>query len=274
MIYLSLFFARIGGREMGRFINMLAAHEGSDLHALSGQGILKPLVVICSEDAEFYLILDHILGVDGFVSKLAGSADEAHRLTTEEVSHAVILDCQSDSKLSAPAVCMRLKQDPGTHAIPVVALIAAGAESQHIALLRAGVNESFMRPLAPAKLLDYLRSLLPATRSPSDTMAKHALTFGDIEMRLDSHRVHRNGKEIHLGSIEFRILRELLENPGRVFSREELISAVWPDNVHVSARTVDVHISRLRRSLLMVSERDVIRTVRSAGYSIEDERSD
>lgn len=230
---------------------------------------MKPLVIICSEDAEFYLILDHILGVDGFASKLAGSVEETYRLTAEDAPHAVILDCQHDSELNTPAVCSRLKQDGRTQAVPVVALIAAGAETQHIALLKAGVDESFMRPLAPAKLLDYLRALLSATRS---TAGKNALIFSDIEMRLDSHRVHRNGQEIHLGTIEFRILRELLEKPGRVFSREELISAAWPENVHVSARTVDVHISRLRRSLLAASEKDVIRTVRSAGYAIEDER--
>jgi two-component system phosphate regulon response regulator PhoB len=258
---------------MGRFISMLAAHEGTDLHAITSQAILKPLVIICSEDAEFYLILDHILSVDGFTSKLAGSAEEVHRLAAEEASHAIILDCRPDGRLDAPAVCARLKQDARTHAIAIVALIAANAESQHIALLKAGIDESFMRPLAPAKLLDYLRALLPATRSAAETIRKTALTFGDIEMRLDSHRVHRNGEEIHLGSIEFRILRELLEKPGRVFSREELISAVWPENVHVSTRTVDVHISRLRRSLLTVSEKDVIRTVRSAGYSIKDERT-
>lgn len=252
---------------------MLAAHETADLHALTSPGILKPLVVICSEDAEFYLILDHILGVDGFASKLAGSVDETYRLIAEDAPHAVILDCQSAGRLSAPAVCARLKQDARTQATPIVALIAAGADSQHIALIKAGVNESFMRPLAPAKLLDYLRALLPAPRSGIAPAQRDAITFGDIEMRLDSHRVHRNGKEIQLGSIEFRLLRELLEKPGRVFSREELISAVWPDNVHVSTRTVDVHISRLRRSLLMAAEKDVIRTVRSAGYAIEDERS-
>lgn len=232
---------------------------------------MKPLVVICSEDVEFYLILSHILEVDGFACALAGSAEEALRLVAETPPLAVILDCAPHG-FPAPAVCTHLKQDAQTQAIPVVALIGAGAASQHIALLKAGLDESFTRPFTPAKLLHYLRSTMPAAPPAGDRRhGGRVLAFGTIEMRLDTYRVRCNDKEIHLGPTEFRLLRHLLENQGRVVSRDELINAAWPRNVYVSARTVDVHISRLRKSLKTVSKSDLIRTVRSAGYSLEDQ---
>jgi two-component system phosphate regulon response regulator PhoB len=99
------------------------------------------------------------------------------------------------------------------------------------------------------------------------------LSFGDIEMQLDTHRVRRNGREIVLGPIEFKLLRYMLENPEKVLSRDELIEFAWPGNVYVGARTVDVHISRLRKSLKGASQSDAIRTVRLAGYALEGQTS-
>jgi two-component system phosphate regulon response regulator PhoB len=231
---------------------------------------MKPLIVICSHDAEFYLVLSHILAVDGFASALASNVDEMLDLATEMPIHALVLDCRPDNKMAES--CSRLRQDARTSALPVVALIAPGAETQHIALLKAGIDESLVRPLAPAKLLAYLHSRLGTGRQsgprPDRAMS---LSYGDIEMQIDTHHVRCNGKEILLGPIEFKLLRHMLENPEKVLSRDELIEAAWPGNVYVGPRTVDVHISRLRKSLGQSSHRDTIRTVRLGGYALESQ---
>ncbi|WP_353646861.1 response regulator transcription factor [Mesorhizobium sp. WSM2239] len=233
---------------------------------------MKPLIVIYSQDAEFYLVLSHILEVDGFASTLTGNVEETLELAAETQVQAVVLDCRPDNTVAK--ACARLKQDPRTSALPVVALIAPGAEGQHIELLKSGIDECFVRPMAPGKLLDYLRSRLVADRPPGPaTEFGRLLSYGDIEMQLDTHRVRRNGREIVLGPIEFKLLRYMLENPEKVLSRDELIEFAWPGNVYVGARTVDVHISRLRKSLKEASHNDVIRTVRLAGYALEDQTS-
>jgi two-component system phosphate regulon response regulator PhoB len=231
---------------------------------------MKPLIVIYSQDAEFYLVLSHILEVDGFASVLAGSVEETLELAAETQVQAVVLDCRPDNEVAAG--CARLKQHPRTSTVLVIALIASGAESQHIELLKSGIDECFFRPMAPAKLLDYLRSWLVTARPPRPgTEVGRLLSYGDIEMQLDTHRVRRNGREIMLGPIEFKLLRYMLENPEKVLSRAELIEFAWPGNVYVGTRTVDVHISRLRKSLKEASRSDIIRTVRLAGYALEDQ---
>ncbi|TIS53001.1 MAG: response regulator transcription factor, partial [Mesorhizobium sp.] len=171
---------------------------------------MKPLVLICSEDAEFYLVFSHILDVDSFASELAGNIEEALALAAEREPQAVVLDCQPGST-AGPAICARLKRELHTGAMPVVALIAPGAEHQHLDLLKAGIDESFVRPIAPAKLLAYLRTKLARARPAAGDVAGKILSYGDLEMRLDTHRVSRNGQEIHLGSIEFNLLRHLLQ---------------------------------------------------------------
>ncbi|WEJ08568.1 response regulator transcription factor [Sinorhizobium prairiense] len=231
---------------------------------------MNPLVLICSQDAEFYLIYSHILRMDGFASELASGLEDALAMAGERRAQAVVLDCQP-AGAAASTICTELKRDLQIGDLPVIALIAPGAGSQQLDLLKAGIDESFLRPIAPAKLLDYLRAKTVSARpEPHEIENGRSLCYGDVEMRVDTFRVRCDGQEMHLGPIEFNLLRHLLEHPGKVFSRGELIGAVWPDNIHVGERTVDVHISRLRRTLETSSPRRIIRTIRSAGYSLED----
>src|SRR5439155_10538229 len=198
----------------------------------AGAGLpMEPVAIICSQDAELYIILEYILGVDGYKTLLAGNVEEAAERTTETSPAAIILDCRPGG-LPVATLCARLKQEPTTRAILLVALIAPGAEDQHIALLKAGVDDSLVRPLVPAKLLASLRS--KRTADARGNLHGHpVLNFGDMEMRSDSFRVRRGENEIQLGAIEFRLLRHLLENPGGIFSREDLIAVAWPNNIHV-----------------------------------------
>ncbi|MGX9148122.1 winged helix-turn-helix domain-containing protein [Mesorhizobium sp. 128a] len=227
---------------------------------------MKPLVLICSQDAEFYLFFSHVLEADGFATELAGGMDDAIRQATERNPQAVLLDCQP-ANAAGPGICARLKGELQTDALPVIALIASGAEHQQLDLLKAGIDESFLRPFAPAKLLGYLGGKL---RTPLLSNGGNAgsLTCGQLKMEFGSHRVHCNGQQLHLGPLEYNMLRHLMENPGKVCSRHELVSAAWPANIHVGARTVDVHVSRLRKAL---SPHNVIRTIRSAGYALEEQ---
>nr|WP_192178575.1 response regulator transcription factor [Mesorhizobium amorphae] len=237
--------------------------------AVLGVALMKPLVLICSQDVEFYLFLSHILEVDGFASEPAGGAKEALSLTDEREFQAVVLDC-GPARITGSAICARLKREPRTGGLPIIALIAPGAENQHLDLLKAGIDESFVRPIAPAKLLECLRTKLALPKPGSNGISDGGwLRCGSLEMRLDAHRVRGNGHDIHLGPIEFNMLRHLLEAPGKVFSRDDLIAAAWPNNIHIGPRTVDVHISRIRKALKTASPGSVIRTVRSAGYSLD-----
>nr|WP_292333212.1 response regulator transcription factor [Mesorhizobium sp.] len=213
------------------------------------------------------MILEHILGVDGYRTVLAANTEEAAERTRQASPAAVILDCRPDG-LPVATLCAQLKQDSATDDVMLVALIAPGAEDQHIALLKAGVDDSLVRPLVPARLLSSLRS--PRTsRASSNVQSRQVLNFGDIELRPDSFRVRRGERDLQMGAIEFRLLRHLLEHPRQVFGREQLIAAAWPNNIHVDARTVDVHVSRLRKSLRKLAPGVSIRTVRSAGYMLE-----
>ncbi|CDX53513.1 Phosphate regulatory protein [Mesorhizobium plurifarium] len=242
---------------------------GLEADLLLGVAPMKPVVLICSQDAELYLFLSHILGVDGFTSEPAGGVKEALAAADERELRAVVLDC-GPASATGSTICATFKREPRTGGLPVIALIAPGAESQHLDLLKAGIDEIFVRPIAPATLLDCLRTRL-ALCKPGSNGAENGswLCCGSLEMKLDAYRVRGNGHDIHLGPLEFNLLRHLLEAPGRVFSRDELIEAAWPDNIHIGARTVDVHISRIRKALKAASPGSVIRTVRSAGYSLE-----
>ncbi|MDW9819902.1 response regulator [Sinorhizobium meliloti] len=224
---------------------------------------MKPLVLIYSKDVELYLFLRHILGVDGIGSELATDVNEVFAMPLKSEPQAVILDWQPAS-VAGPTISANVKQELRPD-IPVIALIAPGAQNQLLDLFKAGIDQILMRPLEPAKLLHCLHTTMAIGQTGIASVATGSLlTCGNLQMELVTHRVLRDGHEIHLGLIEFNLLRHLLENPGKVFSREELIGAAWPDNIHVSVRTVDVHISHIKRACGIS-----IRTVRSRGYSLE-----
>jgi two-component system phosphate regulon response regulator PhoB len=233
---------------------------------------MKPSIAICSQDPEFYLLLSHILEVDGFTSALAGTIEEVLELAAKNSVQAVVLDCRPDNQVAASSA--RLKAHARTSALPCVALVSPGAEIQHIELLRSGIEERFVRPIAPAKLLECLRAKLAIGKSPeTGSQNGKSLRYSDVEMQIETHRVRCNGREILLGPIEFRLLRYMLERPEKVISRDEFIGVGWPDSVNVGARTVDVHISQLRKLLKQSCRSAAIRTVRLAGYALEHRAS-
>jgi two-component system phosphate regulon response regulator PhoB len=163
-------------------------------------------------------------------------------------------------------VCRRLRARQETRNTPIVMLTARDEESDRIRGLDTGADDYLAKPFSMSELLARLRAVMRRIR-PGLTDDK--LRAGDIVMDRVAHRVRREGREIHLGPTEFRILDHLMQHPGRVFSREQLLDAVWGSDVYVEARTVDVHIGRLRKALNTGTEEDPIRTVRSAGYALD-----
>jgi two-component system phosphate regulon response regulator PhoB len=233
--------------------------------------MIRPVVLFGSTDADYYLLLAHVLEVDGFKVLLGRGVEEIVHLAIEHRPDAVLLDCRPGS-FSASQVCLRLKEDALTTRIPTIALIGPGAESQYVDLLKAGIDDSFIRPIAPLKLLEFLRHL-SAGKQKGTSAGNGLLVYRGIEMDLEHRRVRRNRIEIHLGPTEFRLLQHLMQNPGQVYSREELIAAAWPNRSFVEGRTVNVHMGRLRKALNANNDPNLIRTIRSAGYSLDEHSS-
>ena len=232
-------------------------------------------VLVGTDDVDYFLFLEHILANDGFDTYLADGLDEILQQAVEWKPQAVMLDCRPGS-FSATQACSELRREPVTQHLPVFAVIAPGAEQEHVHLLRMGIDDTFTRPVPPAQLVQHLHArigvpavsaALPAAGSQPPS-GDATLVYADIEMDVTSYRVERNGREINLGRKEFNLLRHLMENPEKVFSREELIGAAWQSHDRVAERTVDVHMGRLRKSLSCEIEGSVIRTVRSKGYAL------
>lgn len=229
----------------------------------------RPQILIGSTDADYYLLLVHILEAEGYGVILGSGVEEIVHLAGEKDVKAILLDCRSGEDWTLVA-CAKLKQEPLTFGITTVALIGPGAEGRFIDLLKAGSDENFVRPIAPSKLLDFLRDHIPLQRSPDPVAIDgQILAYAGIELNINRHSVKLFGINIHLGPIEFRLLQFLMGNPEQTCSRAQLIEAGWPERRFVDAKTVNVHIGRLRKALSVADGHDLIRTVRSSGYMLD-----
>lgn len=224
------------------------------------------LILISTGDVDLYLLLNHVLEAEGFDTRLVSEPQETRRAMKENGRCLVLCDTTHGGP-SAAEFYRHTKQTDCAAQTPFIALINADDTVEHVSLLKSGIDEVLTRPISPTSLLERIRALLGGeTGEPNGTIVSYA----DVEMDLEKYKVQRNGRGIHLGPIEFRLLRHLLENPGQVFTRPELISAAWPPNVYVVPRTVDVHMGRLRKALKKGPDSDLIRTVRSVGYGLTD----
>lgn len=191
--------------------------------------------------------------------------EEALLLAKENTPDIVLLDWMVEG-LSGIEVCRRLRARTETRNIPIIMLTARGEETDRIRGLDTGADDYIVKPFSMSELSARIRAVLRRLRPG---LAEDRVRIGDLVIDRVAHRVKRGGKEIHLGPTEYRLLDYLMQHPGRVFSREQLLDAVWGSDVYVEARTVDVHVGRLRKALNRDTEVDPIRTVRSAGYSLD-----
>ena len=223
--------------------------------------------LIADDDPMSRRMLEMVLSKLGYemISETNGNA-ALERLSGPNPPQLAILDWMMP-QLSGIEVCRRLRQRQETRNVPILMLTARGEETDRIRGLDTGADDYITKPFSMTELLARLRAVMRRIRPG---LAEDTIKIGDLEMDRAAHRVRRAGKDIHLGPTEFKLLDHLIQHPGRVFSREQLLDAVWGSDVYVEARTVDVHVGRLRKALNVEGVRDPIRTVRSAGYALDD----
>jgi two-component system phosphate regulon response regulator PhoB len=227
---------------------------------------MKPTVLVVEDEAALMTLLVYNLESEGYRVLQATDGEEALLLAEEEVPDLAILDWMLP-QLSGIEVCRRLRARAATANLPIIMVTARGEESDRIRGLDTGADDYITKPFSTAELLARVRAVMRRIRP---ALTEDLVTFGDLTLDKVTHRVRRGEREVHLGPTEFRLLQHLMEYPGRVFSREQLLDAVWGSDVYVEARTVDVHVGRLRKALNENEERDPIRTVRSAGYALDE----
>jgi two-component system phosphate regulon response regulator PhoB len=226
---------------------------------------MKPLVLIVEDEAALVTMLRYNLEKEGFAVCEAGDGEEALVQIAERKPDVVLLDWMLPL-VSGIEVCRQIRRSPSSRTLPVVMLTARGEEGDRVRGLNSGADDYVVKPFSPTELIARLRAVM---RRAQPASAEDVLRFADVSLDLVAHRVTRAGRPIHLGPTEFRLLRFLMQHPGRVFSREQLLDSVWGHDVYVEPRTVDVHIRRLRKALNEKSDQDIVRTVRSAGYSLD-----
>jgi two-component system phosphate regulon response regulator PhoB len=200
----------------------------------------------------------------GYDVTRTGDGEEALILVDEVKPDLVVLDWMIEG-ISGIEVCRRLRRRGTTANLPILMLTARGEEDDRVRGLETGADDYITKPFSPKELVARAGAVLRRVRP---ALAAETLDYAGLEMDLAAHRVRRDGQAISLGPTEYRLLRHFLENPGRVFSRQQLLETVWPHSEDIELRTVDVHIRRLR---LAIGEPDLVRTVRSAGYALDSE---
>ena len=227
---------------------------------------MKPSLLIVEDETALVELLRYNFEKEGFKVTTAMDGEAALIAVDEARPDLVVLDWMLPH-VSGLEVCRQLRRKAETRDLPIIMLTARGEESDRVRGLEVGADDYVAKPFSPSELIARVRAVL---RRSKPSTAQDLLTFGDLVMDLSAHRVLRGGRPIHLGPTEFRLLRFLLERPGRVYSREQLLDAVWGRDIYVEPRTVDVHIRRLRKAINSPGDADLIRTVRSAGYALDE----
>jgi len=225
-----------------------------------------PRILVVEDESALSLLLAYNLEAEGFLVERVERGDEAELRLEEAAPDLVILDWMLPG-VSGLEICRRLRARDATRTLPVIMLTARGEEGERVRGLSVGADDYVVKPFSVPELMARVRALL---RRACPERVANRLAAGDIELDRETRRVRRAGRDIHLGPTEFRLLEYLMEKPGRVFARAQLLDSVWGFSVEIDERTVDVHIGRLRKALAQGNEADPIRTVRGAGYAFDE----
>jgi two-component system phosphate regulon response regulator PhoB len=228
-------------------------------------GGAKPTILVVEDEAALLALLRYNLERQGFHVEEATDGQEALLRIAEAKPDLVLLDWMLPA-MSGIEVCRQIRRRPATRDLPVIMVTARTEDQDAVRALDTGADDYIAKPFAVEALMARIRALL---RRSSNVSAKGSISYLDLAMDQDAHRVTRNGRALHLGPTEYRLLEFFLSHPRRVFTREQLLDAVWGRDIHVELRTVDVHIRRLRKAINDDGEVDLIRTVRSAGYALD-----
>src|ERR1700726_4568518 len=223
-------------------------------------------ILVVEDEEALTTLLRYNLDAEGYDVETVGRGDDADTRLKERVPDLIVLDWMLPG-LSGIELCRRLRARPETRSLPIIMLTARGEESERVRGLATGADDYIVKPFSVPELLARIRALL---RRAKPGRVATVLSVSDLELDRETRRVSRSSREIHLGPTEFRLLEFLMQSPGRVFSREQLLDGVWGRDVYIDERTVDVHVGRLRRALNRGRASDPIRTVRGTGYSFDE----
>jgi two-component system, OmpR family, phosphate regulon response regulator PhoB len=225
-----------------------------------------PHILIVEDEEALTLLLRYNLEAEGYDVESVARGDEADIRIRERTPDLILLDWMLPG-LSGIELCRRLRQRGETQRLPIIMLTARGEESERVRGLATGADDYVVKPFSVPELVARVRALL---RRASPERVASMLEAGDIALDRETRRVRRSGRELHLGPTEFRMLEFLMEKPGRVFTRSQLLDGVWGHDSEIDERTVDVHVGRLRKAINRPREKDPIRTVRGSGYSFDE----
>ena len=224
---------------------------------------MTPYILVAEDEDPVIELLRYNLEREGYEVGVAKDGEEALVMMKERAPDLLLLDWMLP-KVTGLEVCRQTRSRSETRNLPIIMVTARTEESDRIRGLDTGADDYIAKPFSTTELMARIRAVMRRIRPG---LAEDVLSCAGVEINRSSHTVMRDGQELHLGPTEFRLLDYLIQRPGRVFSREQLLDSVWGADVYVEARTVDVHIGRLRKALNKYSDVDLIRTVRSAGYS-------
>ncbi|NNC52197.1 MAG: phosphate regulon transcriptional regulator PhoB [Erythrobacter sp.] len=222
-------------------------------------------LLLVEDDPALSELLEYRFSNEGYDVRTTADGDEALLLASEELPDLVILDWMIEGT-SGIEVCRRLRRDKSTAHVPIIMLTAREAEDDRIRGLETGADDYLTKPFSPRELLARVAAVMRRIRP---VLAGESIEVGDLTLDPVAHKVTRRGQAMKLGPTEYRLLKFFMESPGRVFSRNQLLDGVWGTESDIELRTVDVHIRRLRKAIEIEGARDPVRTVRSAGYSLE-----
>jgi len=227
--------------------------------------MIAPKIMVVEDEESLGVLLRYNLESEGYQVEIVARGDEAEIRLQENVPDLLVLDWMVPA-ISGIELCRRLRMRPETERLPIIMLTARGEESDRVRGLSTGADDYLVKPFSTPEFMARVRALL--RRSKPEVLSS-VLKVGDIVLDREAHRVYRGKSEIRLGPTEYRLLEFLMQYPGRVFSRGQLLDNVWGETNYIDERTVDVHVGRLRKALNFSNMQDVIRTVRGAGYSLE-----
>lgn len=226
---------------------------------------MVPRITVAEDEEALSVLLRYNLEAEGYEVETVLRGDEAELRLSERVPDLLILDWMLPG-LSGIELCRRLRARTETSRLPILMLTARSEENERVRGLATGADDYVVKPFSTPELMARVKAML---RRAKPEVVSTVLKSGDVTLDRETHRVHRRGREIRLGPTEFRLLEFLMTSPGRVYSRSQLLDGVWGHDIYVDERTVDVHVGRLRKALNVSNMRDIIRTVRGAGYSLD-----
>ena len=226
---------------------------------------MKTKILVVEDEIDIKNLIVYALENKGYDLTSTDDGEKAIKLVKENKPNIIILDWMLPS-VSGLEVCRTIRRDEAIQHIPIIMLTAKITENDKILGLDSGADDYITKPFSTNELFSRVKAIL---RRVNSTKNNKKLVYADIEMDLDTYKTFRNGRKIKLGPKEFKLLKHFLQQPQRVFSRNQLLDKVWGENIYVESRTVDVHIRRLRKAINAENEKDLIRTVRDAGYALE-----